>query len=130
MLHAEERDSADRRRARHAYTKITCSGELDAVCARAQALPIEVRTQGLTTVVATLLKNERRTECRALADWLEVWLMRDSGLVKLESATPGALLKWATTCSRDEYHALQAEALAYLEHVKRLLSALREAKGA
>lgn len=131
MLQREERDSVDRKRARHAYEMITAYGrDLGPICARAQGLPIEVRTQGLTTVLATLVKNEKRSECSELASWLARWLIESSGLAQLERRGPLGLLEWATNCSRDEYQALQAEALAYLEHVKRLLSVLKEVRGA
>jgi hypothetical protein len=124
---AEERDTQDRKRAKDAYDRISALQHLDKVCARAQSLPIEVRSQGLTVAVATLIKEDR-AESRTLADWLAGWLFnKNAGIVDDESnPTARRLLERATRCERGEYLAFQAEALAYLEHVKRLLSAFEK----
>jgi hypothetical protein len=95
---------------------------------RAQGLPVEVRTQGLSVVVATLIKEDR-PESRELARGLADWLLGESVWGKSAGSRPGEgtglqLLDRAIGCSRPEYLMLQAEALAYLEHVKRLASAL------
>lgn len=128
MARGEARETLDRRRAKHAWEQIDAlDGSLDKICARAQGLPVEVRIQGLTVAVATLIK-EGRSESRALAKWLAEWLLETSKLIENSSqrVSPMRLLEHATVCERDEYLALQTEALAYLEHVKRLLSALKK----
>lgn len=130
MADREGRDTLERTRARHAYESLQALNDQAKVCSRAQGLPIEVRAQGLTVAVATLLKEDR-SESRELARLLASWLFGDEAHVVAERPTnPTAmqLLERATTARRSEYLALQAEALAYLEHVKRLASALSKGK--
>jgi hypothetical protein len=122
-----EREPLERRRARHAYDSLKNLSDLKKVYTRVQGLPVEVRSHGLTVAVATLIKEDRR-ESRWLADLLAIWLLEKSGLgdSRPGRATSGNLLDQAATCDRAQYLALQAEALAYLEHVKRLASALEK----
>ena len=125
MAKADQGDTQDRRRMSHAYESIRAArADLKKISARSQGLPIEVRSQGLAVTVATLIK-ENRADSRLLADWLAGWLLEGARIAgdPIQDATRMQLLERATTCKRDEYLALQAEALAYLEHIKRLLSA-------
>lgn len=130
-INVNGRESLDRRRAEHAYQflKEIADDDLErlkSLCTRAEGLPIALRSQGLTIVLATLLKEEKR-ESRKLAAQLAEWVSRDSGLFK---AVPGStatdLLEYSITASRSDYLAMQSEALAYLEHVKRLAGALEK----
>jgi hypothetical protein len=125
----EGRDTLERRRAKDAYDflKNLEGSDLKKTSARAQGLPVAVRSQGLTVAMATLLKEGRR-ESQTLALNLARWLLEGSGVVREQSdrTTARSLLDYAVDCPRTEYLALQAEAMAYLEHVKRLASALEK----
>lgn len=132
MAEQDRPEPLEQRRARNAYqwlSELKDAGRLEKVEKRVQGLPIEVRSQGLNVALATLLK-ENREESRTLADRLALWLLRDANVdssSSLDAPTGRALLDRAVKGERAEYLALQAQGLAYLEHVKRLASALQKA---
>lgn len=98
---------------------------------RVKGLPVALRTQGLAVTLATLMKNQR-----ALSEALAQWLLVECPHRPLD--VPDArqqrisldvqLLDAAVRSSRPAYLAAQAEALAFLEHVKRFAEALEKAK--
>jgi CRISPR-associated protein (Cas_Cmr5) len=131
MPDEKDQDTLERRRAKDAYDylkELRKGRNLKKLCTRVQGLPVAVRSEGLTVAVATLLKEDRR-ESRDLADLIARWLLNGSGVVGShpDPVTARSLLDHAIDCSRAEYLVLQAEALAYLDHVKRLASALEKA---
>ena len=125
MPEGSTRLSLERRRAQSAYNYLKQTNSLKKLTTRVQGFPIEMRSQGLTVAVATLLKEDR-AESRELAGLLTRWLLKESGVVSQQKEPPdaGRLLDYCVKCTRAEYLSLQTEALAYLEHVKRLASAL------
>jgi len=130
MTDEAQRDTQERKRARHAYEALQNMRGRPKVCTRVQGLPIEVRAQGLTVAVATLLKEDR-AESRELARLLASWVLGDKAHIVVDppsNPTGAQLLERATTSVRSEYLAMQTEALAYLEHVKRLASALEKSE--
>ena len=131
MVSDSKRDTLDRQRARHAYANLANPKNRAKICKRVQGLPIEVRSQGLSVAVATLLKEDR-SESHELARLMAMWVLSDASIVgdtdNPRDPSGYQLLDRTMTCRRSEYLALQAEALAYLEHHKRLASAL-EADG-
>jgi len=93
---------------------------------RVQGLPVAIRTQGLSVALATLLK-EKNSESAQLAELMGNWLLSSRARVvanSSENASGSKLLARTIEAKRAEYLALQTESLAYLEHVKRIASAL------
>ena len=128
MPKGSKRLSLERRRAQAAYDylkQLRQRNSFKKLTTRVQGFPIEMRSQGLTVALATLLKEDR-AESRELAGLLTHWLLKESGVVSQQTERPDArrLLDYCVGCTRSEYQVLQTEALAYLEHVKRLASAL------
>lgn len=127
MAENDQHETLERRRAKHAYEKLVDMAGRAKVCTRVQGLPISMRSQGLTVAVATLLEEDR-PESRELARLLASWVLSGVVSAPVSNATGTQLLERAAACSRSEYLAMQAEALAYLEHVKRLAGALEKSK--
>ena len=129
--------SLERRRARFAYERVASWRDEIArdATTRAQGLPIEVRSLGLSTAVAVLLR-ENRLESHALAQLLCDWLLTESPqrTLSAEQGTPQPpgkrsspstrdLLRASIDAERSAYLAAQADSLALLDHVKLLARA-------
>lgn len=132
------RQSAERIRTHFAWQRVErweTAKELKKIGTRLQGLPVEVRAQGLSTALATLLRENRR-ESIALADCLVDWLRKDDNPYRLlattttrgEGSNPGIqLLSELTRVERSTYLAIQTDALGLCEALKLLASALLEA---
>lgn len=115
-------------RARFVYQRKRLWDNSEAVT-RLKGLPIEIRTQGLGTVVATLLAADDATS-RGLVQLIAEWL-REGGMVPASENAPrsgdgNAMLKWMANCEPAAYLAAGVETMALLETAK-LLAAANEA---
>ena len=101
---------------------------------RLQGLPIELRSYGLSVVLATLLR-EGRDESKAIAACLAEWLLDESPLELLngpratdpESYKPVELLRQVVDADRETYSALQSDAMGLTEQLKLLSGAITAA---
>jgi len=89
-----------------------------------KSLPATILMNGLGQAAATLLsaaKGEKKDPHRLLYDHLSSWLCRDADDAPYPA---GDLLESITTNDEDHYLCAQAEALAYLDWLKKFARAL------
>lgn len=118
------------KRARFAYERVVAwdASWRERAVQRVKGLPVQVRTQGLGTALATLIHQDN-VESRALADLLADWLLNDSPHKPLkqetaQSADRHALLAALVRADRASYMAAQSEAIGLLDEVKTLGQAI------
>ena len=123
-------ESIKRKRARFAYERVAAwdANCRDKAVQRVKGLPVQVRTQGLGTALATLIHQDN-VESRALADLLADWLLSVSPRkpLKQEPAQSGdrhSLLAALVRADRASYMAAQIEAIGLLDEVKTLGQAI------
>lgn len=94
---------------------------------RVRSLPIEVRAEGLSTVVAILLADSKK-EIAGLAELLAQWLLVKHPRSPLgeagRDARASALLNLCVRAERQRYQAAQTEALELIAQLKILGDAL------
>ncbi len=122
-----------RRRTRYAYVELQRWIEVPAYAdafKRAQSLPIEVRTEGLT-IALLVLKREGGTASLALGRLLASWLIEHwrPGLLPeaggRRSDPIDDLVERCVQANRVQYQAAQREAILFLDQVKLVASALK-----
>jgi hypothetical protein len=123
-------ESLKRKRARFAYDRVMAwdASWREKAVQRIKGLPVQVRTQGLSTALATLIHQDN-AESRALADLLADWLLNDSphkplDVRTLQARDRDALLKLLVRADRASYLAAQCEAIGLLDEVKTLGQAI------
>ncbi len=131
-------ETLSRHRVRYAYGKVADWKKRDAklfrdLVTRAKSLPIQIRAQGLSVVVATLLR-EGGLASQQLADAVAQWLLAEEDCPRTLKSTTGrsdgaALLEASVNADRTQYLAAQHEALELIEHLKRLGDALCTGEG-
>jgi hypothetical protein len=131
MSTAGAREGLDRKRARAAYELVQDHIERWEESERnhIKGLPVQLRTQGLAIVVATLLADTKRVSRdvnEGVAGWLGTVLPELVVERRADSNAPRAadLLRASVKLGRTEYLAVQREALAFLEDVKLFTDAL------
>lgn len=129
-----------RARAAYAFGQLQNVSRKEEVAQRLKGLPIQIRTQGLSTALALLIADADRADTRRVRDLLVGWFMssrsrcRTTGLRQqlhgIEDKGKAALemLRWCVeTADNAAYRAVQAEALAFLQQAKILAEALAAA---
>ncbi len=117
-----------RLRAQFAYDEVNGNWPNNAL-QRVKGLPVQVRTQGLTVTLATLLREDT-VQSRRLADVLGRWLLKDAPHRSLDETGPEKwsparrLLDACIKAERSAYLAAQVEALFVLEQLKLFAEAL------
>lgn len=93
----------------------------------AKALPATILTNGLGQAAATLLAQENKAGNELLYQHLQAWLCRDSERAPYPRA--GNLIKAITEYDENHYLLAQAEALAWLEWLKKFAVAFLKDEG-
>lgn len=83
----------------------------------AKALPATILTNGLGQAAATLLAGQKKPGNAALYQHLEGWLCRDAEQAPYRGAS--SLVRAITQHDQNRYFQAQAEALAWLEWLKK-----------
>lgn len=102
-----------------------------AVTARAQGLPVALRSQGLVVTMARLAANEDKdTASRILKGMLLAWLTVENPYFGLKGRanTTKEFLELLMTVDRAAYLAVQREALALAERIKLISKAFSSGK--
>ena len=122
-------DSLSRERAKFALRELRSCTRLDEVNTRLKGLPVEIRVQGLSMAVATLLRDNKAAS-RHILGWIRTWLTDESPVRVLEVKGSGhsALLEAVTMAERDVYLAAQRDVLGLVEQLKVLSDALVEGR--
>ena len=124
--------SLSRRRAAFAYQRLVGAGDKKELAQILKGLPIQVRNQGLSTVLALLISRDDSHDDRTVRTVLELtvdWLTNDQCATKpvldLQQGDPDTLLRWCIVeADNASYRAVQAEVLALLGQAKILAAAL------
>ncbi|MFB6271712.1 MAG: type III-B CRISPR module-associated protein Cmr5 [Salinibacter sp.] len=106
--------------------KLQAEGQYGKYVSYVKGLPATILANGLGQAAATLLSaanGSRDDPNHVLYEHLSSWLCRDDGDAPYDS---GDLLEAITQNDEDHYIRAQAEALAYLEWLKRFAAALLE----
>ena len=120
--------SLSRRRAAFAYQRLVGAGDKKELAQILKGLPIQVRSQGLSTALALLISGDDRI-ARTVLDLTVEWLTNDQCATKpvldLQQGDPHTtLLRWCVEADNASYRAVQAEVLALLDQAKILAAAL------
>ena len=119
--------SLSRRRAAFAYQRLVGAGDKKELAQILKGLPIQVRNQGLSTVLALLISGDDRI-ARTVLELTVKWLTNDQCATKpvldLQQGDPDNLLRWCVEADNASYRAVQAEVLALLDQAKILAAAL------
>ena len=119
--------SLSRRRAAFAYQRLVGAGDKKELAQILKGLPIQVRSQGLSTALALLISGDDRI-ARTVLDLTVDWLTNDQCATKpvldLQQGDPDNLLRWCVEADNASYRAVQAEVLALLDQAKILAAAL------
>ena len=120
--------SLSRRRAAFAYQRLVGAGDKKELAQILKGLPIQVRSQGLSTALALLISGDDRI-ARTVLDLTVDWLTNDQCATKpvldLQQGDPDTLLRWCVVeADNASYRAVQAEVLALLGQAKILAAAL------
>ena len=130
-------DSLSRRRARFAFGRLRGASDMDGLAQVLKGLPIQVRTQGLSTVLALMMADDGKPGIRAVRELVVGWLKHDDCPAKpllgsqqggQEAPPDEALLRWCIEAGNGSYRAVQAEAAALLDQAKLLAAALAAAR--
>ena len=130
-------DSLSRRRARFAFGRLRGASDKRDLAQALKGLPIQVHTQGLSTVLALMMANDGKPGIRTVRELMVGWLNHDECPAKpllgsqqggREGGSDDALLRWCIEAGNDSYRAVQAEAAALLGEAKILAAALAAAR--
>ncbi len=128
--------SLSRQRAQFAFQQLRTARDRKELAGYLKGRPIQVRSLGLATTLALMMKDEKESAATTVWKLIVKWLTDDRCPTKaLLDMKPDRknlgeeLLDWCLEADNASYRTVQAEAIALLDQAKILAAALEVASG-